>query len=123
METKDDVNRYVMRWHADRMTEVEKRAQQHLFVTLKATMGRSDITAQQECRESNIAARFLSNDPEVLHLASEGYHAFVERTAGRILAQDADKLTFNRCPKCNGLARTPTSKQCRFCRHDWHSDR
>src|SRR5690348_15965998 len=109
IETKDDLNRYDMRWHAAHMTDVEKPAQRHLFATLKATMGRSDVAAQQEARNNKIEARFLSNDPEVLRLASEGYDVFVERTAARIL-RTADKLTSNRCPKCNGLARTPTSK-------------
>ena len=123
MESKDDVNRYVLRWHSDLMTEAEQLAQRHLFATLKATMGRSNPAAQQEARQSPEHSRFLSDDPEVLQLASVGYEAFVERTATRILSDCSAKLLFNRCPKCGGLARTPTAKQCRFCGYDWHSAR
>ena len=120
MESKHELNLYVMRWHADFMTDVERRARQHLFATLKATMGRSDITAQQEARDSNFS-RDLSRDPEVLRLASDGYDAFIERTAARILHDCGAKLSFNRCPNCGGLARTPTARQCRLCGHDWHA--
>jgi hypothetical protein len=31
MESKDDLNAYVISYHGDLMTEVEKRAQAHLF--------------------------------------------------------------------------------------------
>lgn len=120
METKQELNQYVMRWHANLMTDVERGAQRHLFATLKATMGRSDISAQQEARGS-AHSRLLSDDPEVLRLASEGYDSFVQRTASRILQDCGARLSFNRCPDCGGLARTPTARQCRFCGYDWHT--
>ncbi|MCU1287375.1 MAG: hypothetical protein JWO13_3725 [Acidobacteriales bacterium] len=121
MESKNELNRYVIRWHGDLMNEVERQTQRHLFATLKATMGRSDNAAQSEARKSAVYARMLSNDPEVLHVASQGHDAFVERTAARILAECGSALAFNRCPNCDGLARTPRSRQCRFCGHDWHA--
>jgi hypothetical protein len=110
-----------MRWYADLMTDAEKAAQRHLSATLKATMGRSDVAAQQEAQFSNTHARLLSSDPEVLRLTCDGWDAFIERTAARILHDNGVRLRFNRCPRCNGLARTPMSKQCRFCGNDWHS--
>lgn len=121
MESKEELNRYVFRWYADLMTDAEKKAHSHLAATLKATMGRSDPVAQQEAQASEIHARALSSDPEVLRLTRDGWNAFIERTAARILNDNGARLTFNRCPRCNGLARTPTSKQCRFCGTDWHS--
>jgi hypothetical protein len=88
---------------------------------MKLTHGRSDIEAQRLARNSpRPLSKWLSDDPEVLRLVSEGYDAFVKRTSARILRDCADKLFLNRCPKCNGLARTSTAQQCRFCGHDWH---
>src|SRR4051812_48488711 len=120
MESKEELNRYVFRWYADLMTDVEKKAQRHLSATLKATMGRSDLAAQQEAKTSNTYAPQLSSDPHVLRLTRDGWEAFIARTAARILQENGARLTFNRCPRCNGLARTPTSRQCRFCGNDWH---
>ena len=120
MESEPEVERYVLTWHHYFMSPTEKSAQNHLFATMKATMGRSDVAAQEEARQSSLSNRWLSNDPEVLRLTSEGYESFVKRVAARILCEYADKLTFNRCPRCQGLARTPTARQCRFCGHDWH---
>ena len=120
MEHKLDVAYYVVRWYARLMTPVELRAQRHLFAAIKATRGRSDVEAQREARKSIVHSRFLSDDADVLGLTGAGYEAFVERTAARILDECRSEVFFNRCPKCGGLARTPTARQCRFCAHDWH---
>lgn len=121
MESSEELNRYVLRWYADLMTDTEKKAYSHLYATLKATMGHSDVAAQQEALNSKGHERLLSRDPEVLHLTRDGWEAFTVRTAERILHDSRPQLVFNRCPRCNGLARTPTSRQCRFCGNDWHS--
>jgi hypothetical protein len=120
MEKERDIAHYVVRWYARLMTPVERRAQRHLFAAMKATMGRSDVEAQRGARKSAVHFPFLSDDADVLHLTSAGYEAFVERTADRILKDCLNEVFFNRCPKCGGLARTPTGRQCRFCVHDWH---
>jgi hypothetical protein len=64
----------------------------------------------------------LSHDPQVLQLASDGFKAFFERTAERILAADRDKVLLNYCCLCGAVARTPKARQCRSCGHDWHSN-
>ena len=46
---------------------------------------------------------------------------FMVRTAQRILDKHSDEITFNYCPRCGGLAKTPKARQCRFCDHGWHS--
>jgi hypothetical protein len=89
---------------------------------MKATLGRSDIEAQGEAEKSATYARLLSNDAHVLRLASDGYDSFVARTAARILSDHGYEVSFNLCPKCGKLARTPTAKQCRFCGHGWHGE-
>lgn len=122
MENKRDISHYVVRWYARLMTPVEQLARRHLFATMKATKGRSDVEAQREARKSAVRSRLLSDDAEVLRLAAAGYEAFVERTSARISADCRDEVFFNRCPKCGALARTPTARQCRFCAHDWHGE-
>ena len=43
-----------------------------------------------------------------------------EQIANTVLKDFPDEVNFNNCPKCNKLTRTPFSKQCRYCLHDWH---
>ena len=43
-----------------------------------------------------------------------------KRIAEIILKDYSDEVFFNNCPKFGKLARTPKSKQCRFCGYDWH---
>jgi hypothetical protein len=116
-----DTAGYIFRYFDDWMTAQEKLARKHLFATDKATHGRTDAEAQNEARSSsNPVISFLSNDPEVLRLASGGLDAFIERTAHRIFDEHSSEIVFNNCPRCGALAKTPKAQQCRFCRHDWH---
>jgi hypothetical protein len=68
-------------------------------------------------RESGV----LSDDANVLHLAEGGFEGFIQRTSARILDESRHLIFFNRCPKCGGLARTPTARQCRYCAHEWRA--
>jgi len=116
----DEVN-YVFRYFSHLMTEHERLAYRHLVGTVKATRGRSDAEAQEEAKGSVFYLReMLSDQPSVLALASDGFGTFVCRTGQRILNDQRDQITFNCCPQCGALARTPTARQCRACRHDWH---
>lgn len=49
----------------------------------------------------------------------EDYNTFRLDVAKRIVQQNPGKVFFNNCPKCNKLARTPYTKQCRHCGHTW----
>lgn len=111
---------YVVRFYSYLMTDVELKAQRHLFAAMKATKGRSDVGAQRKAQEHKIYSRLVSDEKDVLSLAKDGYEEFEARTAARLLRTFADKVFFNYCPVCGGLARTPTAKQCRSCGHDWH---
>jgi len=102
------------------MTETERKAQRHLFATMKASMGRSDETAQRGAQKHKIHSRMLSTEPDVLRLVKDGYEQFQLTTAARILKDSADKTFLNCCPLCGELARTPSAKQCRYCGYDWH---
>jgi hypothetical protein len=120
MELNRELANYIVRFHNHLMTSAERLAQRHLFITMKATLGPSDVSAQEETRNDRYFSQHLSDDPEALRLASGGYEAFEAQTAKRILEECGDKVFLNCCPKCAALARTPTAKQCRFCGWDWH---
>ncbi|MGE5110722.1 MAG: hypothetical protein ACM3JB_07700 [Acidobacteriaceae bacterium] len=112
--------KYVFFYYSQFMTEQEKLAFRHLGTTMKATGGQSDLDAQQTVRLDRIRSKWMSDDPEVLRLAADGYDAFITRTAERILRDSRAQIFLNHCPKCGELARTPVAKQCRFCGYDWH---
>ena len=120
MELNRDAACYIVRYYGRLMTKEERSAYDHLLATMKATEGRSDAAAQEQAKLSRIFSESLSNDPEVLRLAHDGCESFIWRTAARILREHEQNLWFNLCPKCGGLARTPTARQCRFCGFDWH---
>jgi hypothetical protein len=120
MELDSQLAHYIVRYYADLMTDVELKAQRHLFATMKATKGRSDETAQRETQNDRLRSRWLSAEPDVLSLAKDGYQQFQLMTAARILRDSAGKVFFNTCPVCGALARTPSARQCRYCGHDWH---
>lgn len=111
---------YMCRYYRHLMTDKERLAHRHLFGTLKATKGRSDMDAQEEARKSHLRD-LLSDDPAVLDLTREGSEAFLHHTAERILADHADKIHINRCPRCGKVARTPKARQCWSCMFDWHT--
>jgi len=114
--------RYVLRYYGQLMTTPERLAHRHLMGTAKATRGRTDAIAQSEVAHSSHPGRdLLSNDPQVLQLASDGIEVFTVRTAQRILDKHSDEIVFNYCPRCGALAKTPKARQCRVCHHDWHS--
>jgi hypothetical protein len=125
METDRDITLYVVRWYGNLMTPVEKRAMNHLYSTMKAAPMKSDIQAQSE--DEKAAGRYrsfadlISDDADVLHLTEGGFEGFTERTSARILDESRHLIFFNRCPKCGGLARTPTARQCRYCAHEWRA--
>lgn len=112
---------YVFRYYGHLMNEQERMAYRHLTGTLKATHGRSDVAAQAEARSGPRHLReMLSNEETVLRLASDGYQAFIMRTAERIFNEHRSQIELNNCPQCGRLALTPKARQCRYCRHDWH---
>jgi tRNA(Ile2) C34 agmatinyltransferase TiaS len=112
---------YIFGYYRQFMTDKEKLANRHLFGTIKATHGRTDLVVQEEARSSGKPLReLLSDDPVVLELTRDGMESFVLRTAERIMAEHSQEIYVNHCPRCGEVAKTPKARQCRFCRHDWH---
>jgi hypothetical protein len=125
MENDRDIAHYVFRWYRNLLTPLEKQALKHLYTAMQATTIKADIEAQGE--DEKAAGRYrsltdlMSDDADVLHLSDGGFEGFIERTSARILDENRHLVFFNRCPKCGGLARTPTARQCRYCAHEWRS--
>ena len=63
----------------------------------------------------------LSISENGLELIKEGSENFRLNVAKRILEERGADLFLNKCPKCEFLARTPQSRQCRNCGNNWHN--
>jgi len=120
-ELSGEVAYYVVSYYWYLMNDTERKAQRHLRGAMKATLGSSDDAAQREAKNHRVYFRMLSDDPDVLLLAKDGYGEFSLRTTARILRDSADKVFFNLCPRCSKLTRTPRARQCWHCGHDWHA--
>jgi hypothetical protein len=62
----------------------------------------------------------MSESGEVRELAALGNVEFRQRVVERILREHAADVVLNRCPRCEGLCRTPRARQCFRCGHSWH---
>ena len=58
------------------------------------------------------------NDPAVVAALAQGEDAFRTAVRDRVLRDHPEAVV--RCPKCNGVLRTPRAQQCRWCFHAWH---
>jgi len=115
MERKEDVLDYINRYCAQYRTAQEQKAIDHHTAQVKFFRLKD---RHQRIRE--IYDRMTSKDPAVLALLKDGYDELVRRAAHRIYYEYFGELPLNCCPKCNGIARTPEARQCRYCGHDWH---
>jgi hypothetical protein len=128
----DEVAEYIWKYHRDLLTPAEIRADNRLMLlgAGEPSAPSADLPPELLMFANRYAERtrqqveqFLSEDqllnaPEVLTLLEDGEVAFRRRMAERILRDHAD-MALNRCPKCEGLCRTPKSKQCFRCGHKW----
>ena len=46
--------------------------------------------------------------------------AILGAAALRMIEDPADPIRVGRCPKCDGVLRTPRARQCLHCNYDWH---
>jgi hypothetical protein len=108
---------YIFNYCSQFYNDKERKAIEHHFGTVKKFDRFTDDSPEFLVKIKN---RFLTDDSDVLELLKDGYANFIMKTAERIYRDHKNELEFNSCPKCNGIARTPKAKQCRFCGHDWH---
>src|SRR5690242_4277487 len=115
-----DLAKYIFDNYSELRTKQENLAFRHLAGAMKATLGNSDLEAQATASQDRVYSHLVSDDPEVLQLARDGYSSFVQKTAERMLRENGDKIVLNRCPARDRLTRTPHAKQCPHCYPDWH---
>ncbi len=101
---------YVINYFGGLMTEPEWLAHRAFIGQLKAE--------HSDCRE--LMEKSNTKDPDALALMAEGQQQFMRRARDRILRDHPDKVFLNNCPKCGGLATTPTAQQCRWCFYARH---
>lgn len=95
--------------------EEEMLAHKHLHAFFKSHKGTNTVMYKFFMEDENI-----KDHPEVMELVKDGFEAFKQRVALRIYQEHLGKIELNLCPRCGKIARTPRSKQCRFCYYDWH---
>jgi hypothetical protein len=99
------------------MTEDESAASNHHIAQVKFLKYKDKIESASDAYD-----RLSSNDPKVLELLKFGYEQFRINFSKRIYLEHFDQLNLNLCPKCNGIARTPEAKQCRYCKYTWRNE-
>jgi hypothetical protein len=104
---------YIIQYYSYLMTHNEKQTHLNIIYLEKSesNIDRRDLFTQKG---------WIVHTPEYDDLLKEGYDAFFEKVAERILRENEKEVVLNLCPKCQKLARTPLAKQCRFCFHSWH---
>ncbi|MDH6309209.1 ribosomal protein L40E [Dysgonomonas sp. PFB1-18] len=110
--------RYITTYYYHLFSDEEKLALRHQHSTIKLSDREEDnhIKVTELYKEKG----WLSDWQPALDLLKDGEDVFYINVAKRIMAESPHKVFLNYCSKCNGLARTPQAKQCRFCGYDWH---
>jgi hypothetical protein len=113
----NETAKYIISYFSELLTSEEKMAIRHTSSTYKLE---NSITENSNLKREYEKKGWLTSNQKILNLLKDGYEIFELNSAKRIFEQNPDKIYLNKCQKCEKLARTPYSKQCRFCRHEWH---
>jgi len=104
---------YIYEYCENFKTENELKARQTLIYMSK--------TASESMHTMMRQKGWISEEQVILDMIADGPHELKRRVVERIWREHKHVLPLNLCPKCNLIARTPQARQCRFCKHDWHS--
>jgi hypothetical protein len=99
----------------------------HLLSPFEFTVWKAVAWQQKGAPSNGNVARVLRkrfeearSDPQVA-AAIDDYDLFRQQARDRILAEHADKVTINRCSRCQRIVATPLARQCLWCGLDWHN--
>jgi peptide methionine sulfoxide reductase MsrB len=106
---------YIIASFTDLMTENERQA--HRNFQLQMTL---DHTRNQDEVYKNKITGMMKFNPEIKKLAEDGWPAFEERAAARLLAEHGERIYATTCTRCGKFPRTAKALQCYHCGHDWH---
>jgi len=59
-------------------------------------------------------------DQQIADALADGWDSLRTRTRDRLLRDCSDTVFINRCPQCRRVVRSPSAKQCHWCKHRWH---
>ena len=113
-DDEDELATYVWNFYRQFLTPVESRAWPAVFALAKARVGSVKFA------EGLLKSKYLTDDPDVVAVLSDGPEAFRLRTAQRIVRDHGCDVFINRCPRCTKVVRTPRARQCLWCGFDWH---
>lgn len=114
-ETEQDILNYIFTYCTAYWTKEEGLAYTHYVAVLKC-----DPSKEKNQLRKKFFDKMYTTDPKALELLKDGFQTFKDNLTKRIWKAHGHHLALNRCPKCNGIARTPQAKQCRYCGHNWH---
>lgn len=112
----DDLAYYIAIYYPHLLTEEERLAQWTLLGEAKVR------SAEHPELKRMLGNRWISKDPAVLKLLSDGPDAFWARLRERVMRDSPNEVFLNNCPRCAALAKTPTAKQCPKCFYSWHDE-
>ena len=111
-----ELTRYVWDYFSHLMTKFERRVGW-------AIIGRQKVASIGADSSNPLMARWgHTDDPEVNAALAVGPEVYRRRVCSRVLTQAGAEVFVNRCPECTRVVRTPQSRQCFWCGHDWHAD-
>lgn len=105
---------YIITYFRNLMTDDEDMALKYHIYTYKSD-------GNDKLRKIMTDRGWISKKPEIKEFLRNGYEEFELNVAARIMKETPEKVFLNKCPQCNGLARTPYAKQCRHCAYRWHT--
>lgn len=59
-------------------------------------------------------------DKDVIDAFPRDLYSFRQSTQQRLMRECSDGIHVNRCPKCSRIVRSPSARQCPWCKHRWH---
>lgn len=95
------------------MTDLERAGVKAVHTRFKAA-----ATDNEQLRRLILEKWGGDNDPAVVAALTQGEDAFRVAVRDRVLRDHPEAVV--RCPRCNGVLRTPRARQCRWCFHAWH---
>lgn len=114
MHPEEDLLIYISQYCRQFMTEKETLADRHYFAQKKFLKFKD-----RSVRGAELYDQWATDDAEAIALLANGYIVFRTNFTKRILKEHGHELELNVCSKCEKIARTPETQQCRYCDYSW----
>ena len=80
-----------------------------------------DKAAATDSARARLPSWIAREPPEAVEKSLAGIDVVRQGIIDRIVSDCENRnIEPNRCPKCNGVVRTPMAEQCLWCGHCWH---